>query len=192
MTNDTIESDRADESEGFESREAAMYAVLSRCWKMPDESLSDALREGDLRGVAPGVDDVSSEELRAEYTRIVLGPGEEQVPPYESVHRDAEDDEEFGPVKGPSMDAVLKWYRSYGVAPAEDSPELPDHIATELEFAAYLADNGHTDACEQFLDEHLRQWAGEFLDLILERTRHPFYEGLVAQTRETLELDGAN
>lgn len=177
-------------SDPLDSDTAAVFAVLSECWRQPTTALVATVNEGALRGILPEGGDVHLDDLRREYTRLLLGPGPDQIPPYESVYRDRDaKEEELGSVRGASTEAVLKWYRSYGVTTAAEEPELPDHIAIELEFAAYLADDGDVEACEQFLDEHLRQWAGEFLSAIREQTRSPFYDSLAAATDTAIHMD---
>jgi TorA maturation chaperone TorD len=88
---------------------------------------------------------------------------------------------------GPATRAVGRWYRAFGVGLAADHTDLPDHIATELEFAAYLAEERTADRFEQFLDEHLRVWTDEFLAQVEAETREEFYRSLVATTRDVLE-----
>jgi TorA maturation chaperone TorD len=188
MTDDTADAVDAEERDGFESDAAAVFAVLAECWRRPTDSLVTAVNERKLEGILPGADDVSLDELRAEYTRLLLGPDPEQIPPYESVFRNRDEDGEYGSVNGPATEAVIKWYQSHGVAPAADEPELPDHIATELEFAAYLADNGELEACEQFLEEHPKQWFDEFLSEVRERTQSPFYESLTLATDKAIDI----
>jgi TorA maturation chaperone TorD len=191
MTDDTFDerssvSGAPGNGTGAATQDAATYAVLSRCWRAPTAELVDALEQDALEDVVPGVADVDLEGLRTAYTRLLVGPGEGQVPPYESVYRDGEPDDQHGPVLGPSTQAVEQWYRSYGLAPDDEYTDLPDHVATELEFLAYLSEQGERDACEQFLEEHLRQWLDEFLDAVSARADHPFYERLAATTRAVI------
>ena len=166
------------------AREAAVYAVLSRCWREPTETLIEAIDEGALESVLPGVDGIDLDELRVEYTRLLVGPGEEQVPPYESVFRDVESGQERGQVLGASTRDVLEWYESHGLTP-EDG-DMPDHIATELEFLAYLAESGEREATDEFLAAHPHEWVGQFLDAVSTETTHPYYESLVEVTRAVL------
>lgn len=156
------------------------FAVLARCWRQPDEALVNAINDGELAGVAPDLE-VSLPALRAEHSRLFVGPEGPPCPPYESVYRDGEGGEP-GKVLGPSTSAVVKWYRTDDLGLDPDWPDLPDHVATELEFAAHLLATGHTEALEQFLDEHPRQWFGEFLDGVCAETREPFYEALAEAT----------
>ena len=174
------------DSGGLQSDLAATYGVIAACWREPSERLVAVANEGELTPVVGDLDGVDHEELRVEYTRLFIGPAGPPCPPYESVYRDGEDDAEFGPVEGPSTVAVRRWYREFGVQPAPDHSDLPDHIATELEFAAALADEGRADRLDQFLDEHLRVWTDEFLAVVEAETHTAFYAALARTTREVL------
>lgn len=165
---------------------AATYAVLAECWREPTEQLVEVAEAGELAPVVGDLDSVDFHRLRTEYTRLFIGPAGPPCPPYESVYRDGDDPEELGPVRGPATMAVVRWYREFGVQPAAAHPDLPDHIATELEFAAYLAEEGVDERLDQFLDEHLAAWAGEFLTQVEAETREAFYTSLAATTREVL------
>lgn len=174
------------ESDGLRSPVAATYAVLAECWREPSERLVDVIEAGELVPVVGDLESVDFHDLRTEYTRLFIGPAGPPCPPYESVYRDGDASGELGPVKGPATMAVTRWYHEFGVQPAPDHPDIPDHIATELEFAAYLAEKGFDDRLDQFLDEHLAVWAPEFLTRVEEETREAFYASLAATTREVL------
>ena len=164
------------------------YGVLAACWGQPDERLAAALDAGlfeDAIDERPTVD-----ALAVEHTRLFVGPGEHPCPPYESVYRDAEADEDIGPVMGPSTDAVRRWYLEYGLAPDNSWTDLADHVSVELEFAGHLAAISEDDALEQFAGEHLREWLPEFLDRVEVATQEPFYAVLAAATRELLDTIG--
>ncbi|WP_253737529.1 TorD/DmsD family molecular chaperone [Halohasta salina] len=183
---DTTDRPTTDSVDGLESDLAATYAVLAVCWREPSDRLVAVANEGELTPVVGDLDGVDPDDLRVEYTRLFIGPAGPPCPPYESVYRDGEDDAEFGPVEGPSTVAVRRWYRAFGVHPAPEYSDLPDHIAAELEFAAALADEGRVDRLEQFLDEHLRVWADTFLDRVEAETCEGFYAALARTTREVL------
>jgi TorA maturation chaperone TorD len=190
QTNAPRERDRpaalGTESDELQSAVAATYAVLAECWREPTEQLVEVAHAGELAPVVGDVGPVDLRDLRTEYTRLFIGPAGPPCPPYESVYRDGEAPDELGPVKGPATMAVTRWYREFGVQPAPDHPDLPDHLATELEFTAYLAEQGFDDRLDQFLDEHLRQWTDEFLTQVERETREPFYTALAETTREVV------
>ncbi|KAB1197463.1 MULTISPECIES: molecular chaperone [Haloferax] len=174
------------EDDSTQSDVATTYAVLATCWREPTERVAETATAGALSSVVGDVGAVDYHDLRAEYTRLFIGPVGPPCPPYESVYRDADAPDEFGPVNGPATMAVRRWYAEFGVAPSSDHTDLPDHIATELEFAAHLAEKGLDERLEQFLDEHLRVWAAEFLTLVENETREAFYASLAATTREVI------
>lgn len=161
-------------------RMAAGYAVLATCWRQPTAELVDAINDGDIP-FAASLQEVTADALGAEHARLFVGPAGPPCPPYESVYRDGSDGD-HGQVLGPSTRAVVKWYESYGLGLDPDWPDLPDHVATELEFLAHLTATGERDAREQFLDEHPRQWLPAFLDDVREETSEPFYERLADAT----------
>ena len=174
------------ESDALRSEVAATYAVLAECWREPTDQLVEVAEAGELVPVVGDLGPVDVHDLRTEYTRLFIGPAGPPCPPYESVYRDGDDPDELGPVKGPSTVAVTRWYDEFGIRPAPDHPDLPDHIATELEFAAYLAEEGFEERLDQFRDEHLAVWTDEFLTRVEEETREAFYASLAATTQEVL------
>jgi len=178
--NNTVSDGDADRG-----RLADGYAVLAQCWRQPTEGLVAAVEAGDLEEVVPGVRDVSLEELRAEHARLFVGPADPPCPPYESVYRDG--DGGPGQVLGPSTRDVVSWYREYGVGLEPDWSDLPDHLATELEFAAVLLDRGEPEACERFLDEHPRQWFDDFASAVRASDPSAFYRELLETTEAAIE-----
>uniref|UniRef100_Q3AS11 Cytoplasmic chaperone TorD n=1 Tax=Chlorobium chlorochromatii (strain CaD3) TaxID=340177 RepID=Q3AS11_CHLCH len=101
------------------------------------------------------------EQLQAEYTRLFLnGYPNTPCPPYESVYREER-------MMGESSLAVQKLYQQWEIA---IDANLSDHLATELEFLAFLSaattlTEVATDALatrEYFLEEHVRQWLPQF------------------------------
>lgn len=127
------------------------------------------------------------EGLLVEYARLFVGPQRVLAPPYGSVYL-----EEGRRVMGDSTLEALQAYREAGLRLDADFKELPDHVAVELEFVAFLAaraaaaraagDGPEADrrraAREAFLDRHLRRWAPAFCARIAEGTEHPFYRAL--------------
>lgn len=158
---------------------AARFAALAACWRQPDDDLQAAL-------AAETDTTVDAQSLRAEYTRLFVGPGPSQSPPYESVYRDGERDADLGPVYGPSTQAVARWYSEYGLQPAASESAPPDHLATELEFAAYLREHEGAETLEQFLTEHPRNWIESFARRVRDADPKPFYRTLLNVTVDTL------
>lgn len=106
-----------------------------------------------------------------EYARIFLGPGPAEAPLYESLYRNPS-----GQVMGEPAIRALAAYREAGLDPAFEPPELPDHIAVELEFMSALCaaevearsagNHEVTTACihreAAFLEAHLSRWVPAF------------------------------
>jgi TorA maturation chaperone TorD len=109
------------------------------------------------------LDDEGLERLRADHAVLFLsGSRDHAVAPYESWHAGADDFEQ------PSVSASLSTrYREAGLVVGLPG-ELPDHVAVELEFCAYLChEEGDADevAAERwrrerrrFLLEHPLRW----------------------------------
>ncbi|WP_434522827.1 TorD/DmsD family molecular chaperone [Halorubrum sp. AS12] len=108
------------------------------------------------------------------------------MPPYESVYRDGEDSADLGPVYGPTTQAVARWYDEYDLRLRDSRSAPPDHIATELEFAAYLSANEDDSVLEQFLNEHPREWVGQFVAHLRENDPGAFYRALIQRTTEAI------
>ena len=132
--------------------------------------------------------------LEIEYNRLFVGPGRPQAPPYESVYRDPR-----GLVMGPAARGVERRYAEAGLAIATDHRDLPDHVATELGFMAYLAmqeaEAQGEDATawlereRTFLRDHLTVWLPRFCQRVREVSRHPFYTALAELTMTLVSLD---
>lgn len=170
-------------SPGDGSAAESGFLALAACWRRPSEDLVAAVNDGVFGSVFEQAAPVDRTALEREYTRLFVGPGDHPCPPYESVYRDAEADQELGPVMGASTRAVEQWYREHGLVLDDATGELPDHVATELEFVGHLHDTADPGTAEQFLDEHPRQWLGRFLDRVETATQSSFYRELAAATR---------
>ncbi len=115
-------------------------------------------------------------ELKVEYTRLFIGPGAAHAPPYESVYRDRDPASGMAIVQGPSAASVEAAYRQHGLGRHPSHRDLPDHVATELEFMYFLCsreqeawEKGESRTAKElrraqqnFLEEHLARWLPEF------------------------------
>ena len=131
-------------------------------------------------------------DLRIEYTYLFIN-AIPHVPasPYESAYTDR------GLLMGEPVSQVLQAYRKAGLDISLDSDNLPDHIATEIEFMFYLVrqeatqdnvvDDGVRNTWQEhqkhFLKDHLARWSPLFLSRIVSHARKEFYM-LVAQLCE--------
>jgi TorA maturation chaperone TorD len=210
---------------------AAVYAALSRGFYLPDDSLVWEVREGsfvqgieaavtwlgpDSAAYRPHLDDLHAvglalrarqaddvlRELKVEHARLFTGPGRPAVGVFESEYVDLDGDTR-GRLDGPATAAVARWYRAAGFERAASHRDLPDHVATELEFLHALARN-ETDArrtgdpdlasrlrrdTDSFLREHPARWMPAFCRATLEARPHAFYAGLVGVLEIHLSIE---
>ena len=202
---------------------AAVYAALSVAFYLPAPDLVWDLRSGSFgqgiaravawlgpdadlyraaigelleleRALAPRSADEVLHELRVEHARLYTGPGRPAVPAFESEYLDSSDGEASGPLNGTSTARVARWLRESGFGPAAGHRDLPDHVATELEFLHALALDesslrieGRSDEAagrrrevDRFLREHAGRWMPEFARRTLAADPHPFYRSMVA------------
>lgn len=182
-------------SSGTAAMRARAYRVLSACMLPPDDdriaSLADSLPAIHevtevVRGltVAPAwarlvraiENDISSpERWRVGYTSMFLsGSPSRGVAPYESSYVVAP-----GQLDGPKVSADVETsYRRAGlIVGGRFGGELPDHIATELDFLAVLCDR---ESCARDDDEErrLRAMQLSFLRDHLLRWVEPFARGV--------------
>ena len=129
----------------------------------------------------------TDEELAVEHARLFVGPFALGAPPYGSVYLD-----EGGRVMGDSTMEVIQTYEQAGLTRSKDCTDLPDHIAVELEFAAFLAfkilEATKKDDCDgaaqyeatqqAFLTDHVWRWVPEFCARIRAGTDNGFYVAL--------------
>ncbi len=135
-------------------------------------------------------------DLEIEYNRLFVGPARPVAPPYESVWRDPQ-----GQVMGPPAQAVQQQYAEAGLALSPDYHDLPDHLAIELGFMAYLsAQQAETEGDDRlpwaerasaFLQQHLLVWLPPFCQRIRQESRHPFYTALANLTETFVNWDSA-
>jgi|DewCreStandDraft_5_1066085.scaffolds.fasta_scaffold00573_7 TorA maturation chaperone TorD len=205
---------------------AALYNFLAAVFlEPPDERWADSLRDGGLAEVLALVataDEAKAlidrmacgdaggwrEELARAYTRHLVVPGPDYVPPYGSVYRDGPN----GPpgtwqgrptLWGPSSVAVAQAYREAGLALAPGGPQVPDHIGLELQFMQHLCaceagalSRGESDAAAAwrarqaaFLRHHLLPWAPAFCARLDSEGIHLFYRLIARLIRAFLESE---
>lgn len=126
------------------------------------------------------------EELAVEFARLFIGPRNPSAIPYASFYLS----ESKTVMSNVTID-VRKRYLEAGMAVKELYSFPDDHIAIELEFLQYLAERiielfekGERveasklfEVRENFLREHLSNWATEFADNIIDSTNDEFYHG---------------
>jgi TorA maturation chaperone TorD len=197
------------------------YRLTSACCYQPDNQW----READLfshlfkaletvspplvttaRAMESDYQHIDQQKLLVDYAVLFVGPGSLLAAPYGSVYL-----EKDRQVMGASTQAVLETYRAAGLQLADDFPELPDHIAVELEFCSYLlqrqqqseAAGAMAEAAEwrerraSFLNQFPGRWVKQFCANLRENAETDFYrhladliEGLIAADLSALSATG--
>lgn len=141
------------------------------------------------------------QSLLVDYAALFVGPGTLLAAPYGSVYL-----EKDRQVMGASTMAALDCYRSAGLNLTDDFPEMPDHIAVELEFCSYLlqrqlqteiAGDQKEAAIWQtqradFLKNHLARWSPLFCSSLRQNAATGFYKELSELIQGIVSSDPAN
>lgn len=137
------------------------------------------------------------QSLLVDYTRLFLGPVRPLASPYGSHWLG-----EGATLMHESTLAVRELYRDGGFEVDDDFPELPDHVAVELEFLYLLTFTEHScvrmaDAAlgvtralkQRFLREHLGAWVSPFARAVAEGAQTAFYRELAAVTERIVQAE---
>lgn len=127
--------------------------------------------------------------LEVEYNRLFVGPNPPRVYPYESMYRGP-----GGTLMGEAALRVLSTYALEGLCPGEVERDLPDHVAVELEFLAYLCAR-EAAALEERSEEKVSYYVGkerDFIERHLGRWVSPFCDGIRRETQEDFYRCWAN
>ena len=89
-------------------------------------------------------------------------------------------------VFGAATLALRQWMRESGVERGGAESEPEDHVGTMLLLMAWLARH-RPELLDAFLADHLLPWTPHFLGIVEAASDHPFYRGLAALTRTSLE-----
>jgi len=131
--------------------------------------------------------EVALQALQVEYTYLFINAVPHvPAPPYASAYTAQ------GLLMGEPAEAALVAYRQAGLTLAGDYRDLPDHLATELEFLAWLGEQalaaqegGEEEQAElrlaqqqTFLSQQVRPWLPAFCRRVKEAARLPFYREL--------------
>ncbi|MEW6739672.1 MAG: TorD/DmsD family molecular chaperone [Nitrospirota bacterium] len=163
---------------------ANLYAQLSEFFKEPTEEFADDVASGRLldyfKEVFSALDlDTSCLSgflvsgdvyniLKDEYRRLFEGPLPPYIVPVESVYKRWSSDPECRlPMAGekgylmgdPAMD-MIKRYQARDIVIPDKYSSMPDHIALEMEYMAFLCINGDIEEQMEFLGSHLN-WIDE-------------------------------
>ncbi|MBI5212081.1 MAG: molecular chaperone TorD family protein [Nitrospirae bacterium] len=166
-----------------------LFAQLSEFFKEPTEEFADDVASGrlldyfkevfsalNLDTSCPSGLSVSGDVyaiLKEEYRRFFLGPMPPYIVPVESVYKKWSNDPECKlPISGekgymmgdPAMDMIRR-YQAHGIVIPDKYVSMPDHIALELEYMAFLCINGDIEEQKEFLGSHLNWTDGLTKDI---------------------------
>ncbi|MGE4273658.1 MAG: molecular chaperone [Desulfitobacterium sp.] len=184
-----------------------VYSLLSQCFFQPSEQLVATIIDGSLsvalQETVGMIEDEKVEQelarikdfsiqcrehsplqvlqdMKVEYNRLFVGPGHLLAPPYESVYKTRNADNEIGVVMGDAAIDAKQFYRTAGLDLDDNFKDLPDHIAVELHFMSYLCTLESANAAEgEFLGSHLGSWIADFSQTVRQETTSEFYRGIV-------------
>jgi TorA maturation chaperone TorD len=168
--------------------EETLEALRSLSWEQ-DDAVAEALRQVQSALDMP-LNEAALERLNVEMTRLMEGPGVTPAVPYASYYLHGQQ------LMGPSAQAARRFYLEWGVAP-EQGTIPPDHIALELGFLSFLAEQTLEDDKRQdalraslvFLREHLLPWLPQFCAALETSAREPFFGALSRLTRQVVAAD---
>jgi len=140
-------------------------------------------------GALPGDLAAALRVLEVEYTYLFINAVPHlPAPPYASAYTGQ------GLLMGEPAEAALVAYRRAGLTLAEEYRDLPDHVAAELEFLAWLGEQAlaaqeagdealaRTRLGQQqaFLEQQVHPWLPHFCRRVMDAARLPFYRELVS------------
>ena len=141
-------------------------------WPLPEEALIP---------LADAFAQPCDEPLNEAWQRLFIGPWALPAPPWGSVWLDKE-----CVLFGDSTLALRQWLRGNNIGFETQQNEPEDHIGTLLLLAAWLTEQGKTQACDELLAWHLLPWSGRFLTVLEEQAQHPFWQALARLAQLTL------
>lgn len=153
----------------------------------PDVQRALALLQGWAQAQRGGISAEAFDDLRVDYTRLLVGAGNVLAPPWESVYFNHE-----RMVFQEQTLQVRAWYHRFGLEATKHTSEPDDHIGLELNFVAHLAQQALVALEKQdqtafemllasqreFLSEHLLKWAFEWCRLVETQANTDFFRGI--------------
>jgi len=195
-----------------------IYNMLAMCYVYPDEKVYALIAEGEwmrgfrealnlldkkifadyLRAIEQAISGAKEAEQLAmarEYTRLFVDAFPDAIaPPYGSFYLQKE-----GLVPTRTISEVLRFYHGAGFSLKGNLHDLPDHVANELEFMAFLASkesqalgNERIKSEEiqmNFLSRFILPWVPTFCEKMVEHSCHPFYGYLGNLTKEFINFE---
>lgn len=128
--------------------------------------------------------------LLDEYERLFVGPGPVPCPPYESYWREDVQIDLRRSLMGPCTAQLGDLYLRTGLQFSQDTGELPDHVAGELEAASYAMEHDQTDVARAIVVEHLGACISRLCRAVSHSTEEPYYRELARITPDWLDRIG--
>jgi TorA maturation chaperone TorD len=148
------------------------------------------------------------EQMRVAYTDLFLVPRKEKVFLYESrfCYPEDADPKDYSMFVSPCALHAEQVYREAGVRVKKGRQEPADHMATELEFAAWLyrkaaealARDEKQEAgdrlrkADDFERKHLARWYEKFLQAVSEKTGQEIYRSLAVLGGMLTDVSGSS
>jgi DMSO reductase family type II enzyme chaperone len=197
----------------FAAARSRTYALFNEAIAYPDDEFCETLRQGglviplreSLTTLSPrfelpearwqALQDVgSTEDLAVEHTRLFdVGASGPPCPLYAGL---------YGGDRMKKMEEAVRFYNLFGLTLSDEQRELPDHIATQLEFMHYLAyrevEALHADldpgsyrrAQRDFVERQLGGWVPKLSERLEGEKAGPYIRTLVSFLCEFLAWEG--
>jgi DMSO reductase family type II enzyme chaperone len=175
-----------------------LYRLLADGFLFPDQAFFAALQAGQYRdeviaaceplgyGLEPAFDGLVASgsyiDFQAAYLRLFeIGMGVPPCPLYSGIYRGG---------RKAVMEELVRFYNFFGLSTQHGAGELPDHLATELEFMHFLAfkelaalhraedPSSYRRAQHDFLERQLASWLPDLETRLGGLEPPPFYAAL--------------
>jgi TorA maturation chaperone TorD len=191
-------------------RRSALYRLLAMAFAYPT-----AARLAEVAAASPAGADQTPTELSTLQRSLAQAAGEadpvglagEHVTLFQRQVHCPPHEGAYGPPqlagKAPLLADIGGFYRAFALEPAEDQPEVEDHVCTELEFMSALAfkeawaiAESHAEGLEithqaqcAFLDQHLARWGRTFAARVASTASPGFYPAAAALLTAWLDAE---
>ncbi len=180
-----------------ELRDDSFKDFLDTCYALGNVKIKCGIEH--IKSYCSSIESRTSEEilneLSVDRTRLLRGTGDRNLkPPYESLYKTDKNS------AGTAL-AVKNFYRKAGLLPDENICEMLDYLGVELDFMYQLclreveqwssgkdASATLTDE-EEFLQEHLGSWVGEYCAQAEKHAWTTFYRGFLAVLDAFISLE---
>ena len=115
----------------------------------------------------------AARDLRVEFTGLFSGFQRECPFPYESVYTSAE-----CLMQQEAMDAAIEAYQAAGFAFPGAYVEPADFISYQLDFVAFLLEQGNEEGARAWAAQHLANWLPAFTQDVLDRSNEEYFAAL--------------